>query len=402
MHLVHIGQKVGAMFNDKLRKRVAGLQAFESKGLKSTESTHRLLIHCASYGEFEQIKPLVEQIKRNHSQTVIIGSFFSPSGYEMAQSYEQFDQIVYLPVDTKNNMRNFINEISPDLVLVVKYEIWVNFIDVVVQKNIPIYLISGLFFREQIFFKWYGGFMQNALRKLTDIFVQDEKSLEALRSMNIKGHLGGDSRIDRVVERSKILNPHLSNLDVWCQGRKVLILGSIWPDDWNIFRPIIQDLLGGFKLIIAPHEFESGFLNKISKDIDRGEIKWSITANSLSPSQPAIILDAMGLLADIYRYGDIAYVGGGFKQGLHNIFEPAVHALPVLFGPDVTGHPEAPALVEYGGGFHVFSAESLKNHIYGLLQEDQAESSGERSLEFVLSSAGSSEFIYSSIKHHFN
>ncbi len=397
MWLGQIVQGVAGHLNTKASLRHQGLQA--QKKLKNFPSTNqeRLLFHCASFGEFEQIKPLLEKVKENHKDVLIYLSFFSPSGYEMAKDYEHADQIVYLPIDTKSNMNLFIDLVRPSKVFLVKYELWLNFISILHKRKIPLYLISAQFRPGQFMFSKFGGLFRKGLRQINSIFVSDESSKKLLQDIGISSVVSGDTRADRVLERKMHENNLISGLGLWVKDRKVLVLGSIWPEDWAIFQPVIGEILKQYKVIIAPHEISQSFIDRIILGIGSNVLRWTDWSEEEAKASDVLVLNTVGLLADVYQYGSIAYVGGAFKQGLHNIFEPAVYKMPILFGPETTKFIEAQELMNAEAAFSVKSSNELLTVLTRLLDENIRQKAGDKAQAYVRSAKGSTEVIYSEL-----
>ena len=394
MQLGEWAQSLSSLFNSKADDRRRHIRIQYKLIKKQPLYQDRILFHCASFGELEQVIPLIRKIKEATNSTSIIVSFFSPSGFHNAQEYDEIDAVIYLPVDTPKNMRQFVNEIRPKQVFLVKYEIWLNFLKELRKQQISVYLISGRFYQSQLFFKWYGSIFRNALAGINTICVQDQISLKLLQQFGISSHLTGDTRADRVIERQKRINPELQDLSDWSSEDLVLVLGSIWPEDWRIFQPIINKILQEYKLIVAPHEIENNFINRMIKVLDVKTYKWSDHDRNVMLGSRVIMLDKMGLLADIYRYGSVAYIGGAFKQGLHNIFEPASHGLPVLFGPETTKFGEADDLIGAKAAFKVTDPTELIYALNQLKHEDFRKSAGEVARSYVQHTSGSTEKIF--------
>jgi 3-deoxy-D-manno-octulosonic-acid transferase len=397
MHLGQMTQRLGAVFHEKLRHRYRQLKLQSGMVSVNKSNERRILVHSASYGEFEQIKPLIEKIKKNHPDQTIILSFFSPSGYYMAQEYEYADEIYYLPIDTKGNMIHFIKLVSPSMVILVKYEVWLNFTHLLVENQIPVYLVSAIFFREQIFFKSYGRVFRRVLHQIKSIYVQDKSSFEMLNSIQVSSTISGDTRADRVHARSQKTNPVLSKMTSWTSAKDILILGSVWPEDWAIFKPVLDEILQNYRLVVAPHEIHDHFMETIKSD---GQVKvqrWTSWSSQEEMNADILVVDTVGILADVYRYGHVAYIGGGFKQGLHNVFEPAVYGLPIFFGPDIHKFGVAKDLVELEVAFQVSDSQSLLESLQSLRAKD-ATIIKDKLKHYVHSSLGSTDKIYNGLK----
>ncbi len=345
-----------APFNEKVKLWVTGQKNwFDELSKKIEPEAEYIWIHCASLGEFEQGRPIIEALKKGKQHIKIILTFFSPSGYEVRKNYSLADIVCYLPPDTPANSKRFINLVNPSAVIFVKYEFWNNYLTRITVKNIPLYLISGIFRKEQHFFKWYGSFFRKILERFTWIFVQDQNSLELIRSLGIDCvSVAGDTRIDRVIEISKAVQD-IPVLEAFRGNEKLFIAGSSWKRDEEIISEYINRNPGRMKWVFAPHEINPS-------NIERLENLFMVKCSRFSrfdkddPDVRVLIIDNIGILSSAYRYAHIAEVGGGFGKGIHNILEPACWGIPVLFGPRHKNFHEAVELINLGG------AASFKNH----------------------------------------
>ncbi|MCX7955301.1 MAG: 3-deoxy-D-manno-octulosonic acid transferase [Bacteroidales bacterium] len=357
-----------SFFNKKAKLWINGRKTTAIKIKHSTidKSKKTIWFHVSSLGEFEQGRPLIEKIKKNYNVNIVI-TFFSPSGYEIRKNYEFADLILYLPLDTKKNARQFLNFINPDIVIFIKYDLWYHFICEVHRRNIPLYLVSAVFTKDHICFKWYGAFYRKILRKFTTIFTQDENSKELLTYANIKQvKVAGDTRCERVIQ---IANKNYSNtiIEDFIKSQQCIILGSIWLNDMKIASPIIRKYLN-YKWIIVPHEVSEKNIKKICK-----KLKVPVTVYSSYPENNTtnvLIVDTIGILSKIYRYANIVYVGGGFGKGIHNILEPAVYGVPVIFGPNNKKFIEAYFLKKCKGGFEIHTSSEFEEIMLSLLNNN--------------------------------
>jgi len=306
-------------------------------------------MHVASLGEFEQGRPIIERLKKEYPENKILITFFSPSGYEVKKNTNLADVVCYLPIDTLKNARRFMSQVSPKLAIFIKYEIWPNFLKELHDSEVPAILVSAIFKKTQVYFKPYGNFMRKALNAFGHIFVQDEKSEELLKSIELKNvTITGDTRFDRV---SQILERDNRNeiIHFFKQDKICFVAGSTWPEDEKILVESINTKKRQIKWIIAPHNIKVDHIEKLKKSITKKTALYS----ELSPTQieiyDVIIVDNIGLLTEIYSYADLAYVGGGFSTGLHNTLEPAVFGIPVIIGPNYRGFKEAEDMVEKKG-----------------------------------------------------
>jgi 3-deoxy-D-manno-octulosonic-acid transferase len=312
-------------------------------------------IHCASLGEFEQGRPVIEEIKKSAPQYKIALTFFSPSGYEVRKNYEHADVICYLPADTPGNAERLIRLINPEMAIFVKYEFWNNFISELDRRQIKIYLISGIFRKEQLFFKWYGSFFRSILQKFSRIFVQDQNSLALLKGIGLSScSLAGDTRFDRVMQITGNART-IHALEKFKGNEKLFLAGSSWKQDEEIIAAYINTHPDVMKWVFAPHEPTAGNIERLEKLFTIKCIRFSQVIEE-SYDARVLIIDNVGMLSSAYRYACIAAVGGGFGKGIHNILEPACWGIPVLFGPNHNKFREADDLIRYGGG------ESFRNY----------------------------------------
>ncbi len=317
-------------------------------------------IHCASLGEFEQGRPLIEKFRKQYPDYKILLTFFSPSGYDVRKNYEHADFIFYLPLDTQKNAELFIKIVKPTLVVFVKYEFWHHYIIQLKRKNIPIISISAIFRKNQPFFKPLGSFFRNILFNFTYIFVQNDESVRLLKSIGITNcSKAGDTRFDRVFE--VVQNAvELPIAKAFKGDQKVFVVGSCWEEDLEVLIPFINESQYQLKFIIAPHEISEDFISEIEGAIQGHSIRYSKATGNLDEYQ-VLIIDNIGLLSRLYRYGEFAFVGGAYGKGLHNILEAACYGIPILFGnKNYEKYEEAVTLMNYGGAFPIVDYPDLK------------------------------------------
>jgi 3-deoxy-D-manno-octulosonic-acid transferase len=350
--------------------------------------------HSASLGEFEQGRPVIEEIKKNNPNVKILVTFFSPSGYEIRKNYKNADYIFYLPVDYKRNARKFIEIVKPAAVYFIKYEFWHNYIVELHKKNIPIFCISANFRKNQLFFKSYGGWYRNMLKCFTHIFVQNEQSEILLNSIGITCvTVTGDTRFDRVNQIASQAK-HLPIVDAFSRGSKVIVAGSTWPADESLIVQFINETNSGCKFIIAPHEIHSEEINKLVLSINRKVLKYSEAESSNPANFDVLVIDNIGMLSSVYQYGAISYIGGGFGKGIHNILEAATFGLPVFFGPNYMKFQEAIDLVNLGGSFTVDEFSKLKLGFDSLLNDaEQLNKAANECKNYVAKNIGATEKI---------
>lgn len=358
-----------SLFKEKAKQWVNGRKGIW-KLLNQTlnKEEKRIWFHCASVGEFEQARPLIEAIKSRNTNQKILLTFFSPSGYELRKNYEHADYVFYLPLDGKKNAKRFVELVNPSLAIFVKYEFWYYYLTTLHNQNIPTILIAATFRPSQPFFKWYGGLHKKMLRCFTHIFLHDEASAVLLAKIGFKENvsIAGDTRYDRVMEISKQAKS-FPIIESFKGEHKLLIAGSTWPADEKILKEILPTLPSNWKLIVAPHELEQAHLQQMKTLFGEDAVFYS---QFKEQEKRVLIIDNMGMLSSLYRYGDVAYVGGGFlKGGIHNTLEPAVFGLPVIFGPVYKKFVEAVALVENDFGFPIQDAEACKKVLKKLTED---------------------------------
>ena len=361
--------------------------------------------HASSLGEFEQGRPMMEKIKAEHPEYKILLTFFSPSGYEVRKNYNGADVICYLPFDTPYRVKKFLNLANPSIAVFIKYEFWGNYLQELKHRNIPVYIISSIFRRDQLFFQWFGYPYRKMLYCFTHLFVQDDRSAALLKEFGITNvTVTGDTRFDRVLDvrnQARELSPVEHFV---CEGGKekklTLVAGSSWPQDEEILIPYFNEH-PEMKLIIAPHEIHREHLMYIESLLKRPSVRLSdVKQDPFSlEGKDCLIIDSFGLLSSIYRYGTIAYIGGGFGAGIHNTLEAAVYGIPVLFGPKYHKFKEAKDLIKVGGGFSVSDKQSFCEKMDELLTYHEVlEAAGESAGQFVNGNAGATDKILRIIK----
>ncbi len=395
-----------SFFNSKAKKFIRGRQNWQNNienSLKANEK--RIWIHCASTGEYEQAKPIIEALYVKYTEYKIVITFFSPSGYEAQKQNHKNGYVFYLPIDRKKNAEYFISIIKPSLVLFIKYEFWYYYLNELKKNKIPTLLISTAFRREQPFFKWYGRFFRQMLSCFTCFFVQDTESSQLLKEIGFDKNviLSGDTRYDRVTNIA-IQTKNIPIIERFKGKNKLLIGGSTWPDDENMLYNCKNILPSNWKMIIAPHEFGNGHIDKILKLFGNEAILYSSITETINFTDIKIlIIDNMGMLSSIYYYCDIAFVGGGFlKGGIHNILEPAVYGLPIFFGPNYKKFVEANALVAENFAFPIHNAiEFNKKLELFLIDEPKLIELHECLKEFMQQKIGATKIIIEYINEYF-
>ncbi len=452
---------IGSLFNKKIKKMWRGeREAVDLLKEKVDPTAKYVWFHAASLGEFEQGRPLIEQLKATHPEYKILLTFFSPSGYEVRKNYEGADIVCYLPLDTIRNARRFLRAVHPVMAFFIKYEFWYNYLHILRHRGVPVYSVSSIFRPGQVFFKWYGRNYAKVLHCITHFFVQNEVSLQLLKGIGIdEATVVGDTRFDRVLqikEQAKelpiveafkgingkgeackdelsengckrdlsedackdnlsedackrVLSENACKGDLsengckealsenGCKGCKVFVAGSSWQPDEDIFIRFFNDH-PDWKLIIAPHVIGEDHLAYILDKLQMKAVRYTQATEQSAAEARCLIIDCFGLLSTIYRYGEIAYVGGGFGVGIHNVPEAAVWGVPVLFGPNNKRFQEAQDLLACKGSFEVTDYDSFNTIISRLISDDKfRHQCGEASANYVKSRSGATDIIMKSV-----
>ncbi|MDR1345437.1 MAG: 3-deoxy-D-manno-octulosonic acid transferase [Bacteroidales bacterium] len=356
--------------------------------------------HCASLGEYEQGKPLIQKFKASQSDCTILLTFFSPSGYETAKNDPTVDIITYLPIDTRKNAIRFIRTVHPKCAVFVKYEYWYNMMQQLHNQNIPYYYISAVFRPSQYFFKPCGRWFAKQLRQVTHFFVQNETSVELLQSIGIKQITQtGDTRFDRVFAIAS-QDYQLPEIELFKQNKKLFIAGSSWPPDETLLAALFPKIAADYKLIIAPHRTDHEHIKSILQKyaLYRPQCYTKASPTDLVNAQ-VLVIDCIGILSKIYKYSHISYIGGAFKTGLHNTLEAAVFGVPLFFGPAYNKFNEAISLVKLGGAFSIHTAEEL----HAMLQKFKETPACYQTVcdickQFIINNLGSAERIFETIE----
>ena len=389
--------RIASVRNKKAAEWVKGREGLfeELKHLVST-GDKTIWFHCASAGELEQGKPLIEALKLEYPNHKMVISFFSPSGFQAGKKYLYADVVTYLPADTKANAKRFVDIVHPELVVFVKYEFWFHHLSALAFHHVPVILVSSIFRRNQEFFKWYGKFYRQILFLFRQLFVQDEASFQLLKEHQIQhATVSGDTRFDRVVKIAGQQEP-LESIDRFAGRKKIIVAGSTWPDDEKL---LAQYLHPGVKIIMAPHEINSSHLDFI-KSIFTGAVLYSDLHNEGSENAEVLIIDNVGMLSRLYSSATITYIGGGFnKSGIHNTLEAAVYGKPVLFGPNYRKFREARDLITAGGASSISNAAELKTKMDQLLTDPgYLFKCGRASKEYVMKNTGATQTVMNYIQ----
>ena len=401
IYLYLLGVAVYSLFNEKVRKMWRGERdAIRILREKVDPNTRYVWFHAASLGEFEQGRPLMEQIKREHPELKILLTFFSPSGYEVRKNYEGADIICYLPLDTITNARRFLRTIRPEMAFFIKYEFWYNYLHILKHRGVPVYSVSSIFRDNQVFFRWYGRQYSRVLKCFTHFYVQNEKSRELLATIGLTNvTITGDTRFDRVLQ-IKEQAKQLPIVEQFANGHKVFIAGSSWQPDEEIFIKYFNEHRD-WKLIIAPHVIGEDHLEQIEKLLEgRKVIRYTETSEDSEALNDAdvLIINCFGLLSSIYHYADVTYVGGGFGVGIHNTLEAAVWDVPVIFGPNNQRFQEAQGLKACEGGFEISSYEDFARIMDRFTTDDAyLQKAGQQAGGYVMQLSGATKRILSDV-----
>lgn len=393
-----LGIRIASLFNEKAKQWVRGRKGIFAELEKTFDGkSHPVWVHCASLGEYEQAKPLIEKIKQEQPEIKILTTFFSPSGYEQAVKKPLADYNFYLPLDLPCNVRKFIDIVQPKAAIFVKYEFWFNYMRQLSQKTIPFYYISAIFRENQHFFKSSGRWFAKQLRQATHFFVQTEKSKQLLESIGIKQvTVCGDTRFDRVKAIAEKVEP-FPFMETFCQNKKIIIAGSSWGPDEHLLAQLLQHF-PDYKLVVAPHEISRTPEVKETFAAYKTALYTSMNEEELADTQ-VLIIDTIGILSRLYQYSTVSYIGGAFKTGLHNILEAAVYGKPLFFGPHYDHFNEAVNLVALKGAFSVNSTAEMQAIMEKFEQNpDYYAQTCEICQQFVADNSGAADTIYKQIE----
>lgn len=366
MHMFDAALWIASGFKEKVRLIVRGRRGVIKRAAKEVTGDV-VWVHCASLGEFEQGRSVIEKIKRDSPTTKIVLTFFSSSGYEVRKNYSGADFIYYLPSDTPSNAKRFVAAIKPRTAIFVKYEYWYNYLNELHKQGAKTYVISAIFRPSMRFFRPTGGFFRKMLRLVDHFFVQNQESQKLLASIELTNvTIAGDTRFDRVAD---IVNkaPHLPIVEQFAKGSKVVICGSTWSHDIDILLPLMGNN-PDIKFIIAPHQPNEAEIERLVAVCDRAVTRYTQKAD---PNATLMIIDCVGILSGVYAYGDIAYIGGGFGVGIHNILEAATWGLPVIFGPKYQKFAEAVDLIKLGGAYSVSTYTEIDITFKNILENQE-------------------------------
>ena len=394
---------IASLFNYKAKQWVDGRKDVFSRISKEQLSNKKIIwIHCASLGEFEQGRPIIEKLRITYPDYSIFLTFFSPSGYEVRKDYKFADYVYYLPIDTVKNAKRFIEIVNPKLVIFVKYEFWYNYINELYRKKVPLIFVSVIFRPSQHFFKAWGRWYARQLNKVTYLFVQNKESLKLLDSINIHhAEVSGDTRFDRVVQlpKEEVSFPIIIDFK---EKSKILMAGSTWQPDEKILFELLNNSKANFKVVVAPHLINKEHITEIAKRFQKYKpILYSNVSTASFAKSRVLIIDSIGMLSQLYRYADIAYIGGGFGVGIHNLLEASTYGIPVIFGPNYGRFREAVELRDIGGGFPVLNSdECLEIFEKFMFDKNAYEKSASIAKNYVNSNAGATHMVVDKVKEY--
>jgi 3-deoxy-D-manno-octulosonic-acid transferase len=401
-HITYGILSVYGLFNRKIGKFISGRKETFQKLSVLKKDDKVIWIHAASLGEFEQARPIIQELKKSYASYKIVVTFFSPSGYEIRKNYELADVVCYLPFDTKGRVQKFLEMTHPELAIIVKYEFWPNLLNQLKERSITTILVSGIFRSNQHFFKSKNDWMRKALNTFDHFFVQDESSQQLLKSINLTNStVSGDTRFDRVV---KILEQD-NTLDFVAEfknGQYTVVAGSTWQEGEGLLVSYIHQSIDE-KFIIAPHSMSEKHIKRLEESIDKKVILFSEKEEKNLSEYDVLIVDTIGLLTKIYSYADTAYIGGGFKTGLHNTLEAATFGVPIVIGPQYDKFKEASDLVKLGGCISVKNQEEF-SAIFQRLKTDEVfrKETGKINLDYIQQNKGATKKIMQYIDKKLN
>jgi 3-deoxy-D-manno-octulosonic-acid transferase len=396
--------RIAALFNQKARDWIVGRIDWEEKLRTdlSTKSARRIWFHCPSLGEFEQGRPVLEQIRRQYPDHCIVLTFFSPSGFNVRKNEPLADIVLYMPLDGPVRSKKFVQLVKPELVFFVKYDFWYYYGKVLHASKIPFFCVSAIFRPSQLFFKPYGKFFRKILTRYTHIFVQDQSSLELLYKSAIPAvTVSGDTRFDRVLENVQRRSDDLNVIAQFAEGGNVLVAGSTWKEDEKLLAEFLK-AEPSLKLIIAPHELNEAKLDQLQQRFFGKAVRYTQIASEGLSDKQVLIIDTIGMLSLIYRFGKYTYVGGGFGRGIHNILEAAVYGKPVFFGPNYKKFREARDLKAMGCGIVVKNSQEMINVFNELQMADELyKSLATKSRKYIEDRKGATEILMNFLRMNY-
>ena len=404
IYVYYIAIYIASVFRHKKAVQwINGRKNLFSEIEKKVKTSHPLAwFHCASLGEFEQGRPLMEEFRKQYPTYKILLTFFSPSGYEVRKNYNGADYIFYLPIDTPANAKHFLALTNPTLVFFIKYEFWFNYIKQIKNNAIPFFVVSSNFRKSQHYFKWYGFWFRKQLKGVSRFFVQNNNSLQLLNNIHITNvTVSGDTRFDRVMALAQN-TMKLPLIEKFCDGKDIFIAGSTWEPDEDILIKLINSEKTKYKFIIAPHMVDKPHIASLVEKIKKGHV---VLYSEADPDNvlyaKVLIIDCIGILSNLYRYGKIAYIGGGFGSGIHNILEAATYGMPVIFGPKYHKFIEAVELIEKGGAYCIHNENEFMQVVMDLITNNkQLREKSAIAREYVQKNIGATQLILKEISRY--
>ncbi len=396
---IRIASFLNPKANDFIQGRKSWLQYL--KKITTQKNGRWIWVHCSSLGEFEQGKPVVDKIKQNYPDHLILLSFFSPSGYNARKNYPLVDAVMYMPMDVPKNAKRFVKTLNPEMAIFIKYEFWYHHLHQLKQNNVPVFLISATFRKSQVFFRWYGKFFRHILDFYDALFLQDQHSKQTVSEISdTQSLVCGDTRFDRVREIAQ--QPYQNDLlDAFVNTRDVvMIAGSTWPADEKLLAQCMHGT-EGLKVVMVPHEIDDKHIAQIRECFT----DWKICVFTSGTTEEAanadvLLIDTIGTLSSIYRYAHFAYVGGGFGKGIHNILEPACYFMPVVFGPTFQRFVEARELIHAEAAFSVSNSEELCGIIHKCIDENFRKQCAKKMQKYMDKKSGATEKIFRALQKH--
>jgi 3-deoxy-D-manno-octulosonic-acid transferase len=408
IHLFKLGLKLVSPFNPKAKLWLAGRKKWEENlrsKVKSLNLQNAIWIHCASLGEFEQGRPVIENIKKENPQQKIVLTFFSPSGFEIQKNYLYADLVIYLPSDTPYNAKKFLSILKPKIAVFVKYEFWLNYLFELQKNKTPTFLISTVIKKHQPFFKWYGNVFRKALKTYEVIYTQDLYSIELLKNLNIEtGVLAGDTRFDRVFQICNSLKK-IDEIEGFSKDSFVIVAGSSWEKDEDYLIEsyiLLKEKHPNLKLIIAPHEIDEKNIDRLKNLLYKNQLSFHLFSEGLTNYvHPILVVNVIGFLSSIYQYGKVAFIGGGFANGIHNILEPTVYGLPVIFGPNYKKFNEAFEVIDLKVGFVISNSVELTKQLEVFMNDEARLLATSRlAKNYVLNNSGATKKIVGELRKY--
>lgn len=404
IHVYYFLVLIASAFNPKARLWIKGRTGWRKRIMNwNPDGKQAIWFHAASLGEFEQGRPLIDKIRESHPEYNILLTFYSPSGFEIRKNYPGADLVMYLPLDTSYNARLFVKLVNPIVTIFIKYEFWHFYLKELHQTKHPVFLVSAIFRPGQAFFKWYGAWFRKNLRFIDYFFVQDKDSAHLLHQIALTNcKVSGDTRFDRV----KTLSDSAKDIEiarVFSEGHDCLVAGSTWPEDEEFLTRLINESTPKVRFIIAPHEITVSHINQLTSRITCDFVLYSQAAVQAEfNDKQVLIIDNIGMLSSLYRYGRIAYIGGGFGKGIHNILEAAAFGIPVIFGPNFEKFREARELLGQGGAFNIKNQEDLRNILNELNSNPEKYNRSALSAgEYVRANTGATSIIFNFLARFF-